>query len=134
MAEYDIKIPAEASTREIFFDRNSNKLSYKDNNGIITILDKDITIPVGFAFKNIVSEFGTNIVGGSSVTAIRSVLIPANTLQNSVLDFGISFAGQYFKYFNRCNQDSWGRFYCNSICYYLHEKRFIFYKYRYFFI
>ena len=94
MAQYDIKIPIEASTREIFFDRNTKKLSFKDDNGIITILDKDITIPAGFAFKNVVSENGTNIVGGSSVTAIRSVLIPANTLQNSVLDFGVSFAGQ----------------------------------------
>jgi hypothetical protein len=29
MTQYDIKILTEASRREIFFDRNTNKLSYK---------------------------------------------------------------------------------------------------------
>ena len=36
MTQYDIKIPTTALTREIFFDRNSGKLSYKDDLGIIT--------------------------------------------------------------------------------------------------
>jgi hypothetical protein len=35
MTQYDIKIPTEASRREIFFDRNTSRLSYKDDNGII---------------------------------------------------------------------------------------------------
>ena len=51
-------------------------------------------ISAGYKFTNIVSTDGTNVVGGSTLTAIRSVLIPANTLQNSMLEFGILFNGQ----------------------------------------
>jgi len=35
MIQYDIKNPLEAARREVFFDRNTNKLSYKDDLGII---------------------------------------------------------------------------------------------------
>jgi hypothetical protein len=35
MAQYDIKIPIEANTREIFLDRNTNKLSSKNDYGIV---------------------------------------------------------------------------------------------------
>ena len=41
MITYEIKIPITADIREIFFDRNSNKLSYKNNLGIIKTLEDD---------------------------------------------------------------------------------------------
>ncbi len=43
---YEIKSASEASVREIFFDKNTNKLSFKNNNGIITILNPDPTTEV----------------------------------------------------------------------------------------
>tara|TARA_R110000868_G_scaffold38940_2_gene135962 strand:+ start:1215 stop:1868 length:654 start_codon:yes stop_codon:yes gene_type:complete len=43
MAQYDIKIPTDASRREIFFDRNTSKLSYKDDLGIVEALDTNTT-------------------------------------------------------------------------------------------
>ena len=35
MTQYDIKIPIEASNREIFLDKNTNKLSFKNDYGIV---------------------------------------------------------------------------------------------------
>lgn len=36
---YEVKSAREASLQEIFYDKNTNKLSYKDNLGIITVID-----------------------------------------------------------------------------------------------
>jgi hypothetical protein len=41
MITYEIKIPITADIREIFFNRNTNKLSYKNNLGIIKTLEDD---------------------------------------------------------------------------------------------
>ena len=40
---YEIKSAKEASLQEIFYDKNTNKLSYKDKLGIITLLDPSST-------------------------------------------------------------------------------------------
>jgi hypothetical protein len=37
---YEIKSAREASLQEIFYDKNTNKLSYKDKLGIITVIDE----------------------------------------------------------------------------------------------
>ena len=39
---YEIKSATEASVREIFFDKNTNKLSFKNDYGIITIINPDV--------------------------------------------------------------------------------------------
>ena len=43
MITYEIKIPTTASINEIFFNRNTNKLSYKNSLGIITIIESNGT-------------------------------------------------------------------------------------------
>lgn len=43
MITYEIKIPITADIREIFFNRNTNKLSYKNDLGIIFPLDPVVT-------------------------------------------------------------------------------------------
>lgn len=43
MITYEIKIPTTASINEIFYNRNTNKLSYKNSLGIITIIESNGT-------------------------------------------------------------------------------------------
>ena len=41
---YEIKSAKEASLQEVFYDKNTNKLSYKDRLGIVTSLEDDSTV------------------------------------------------------------------------------------------
>jgi hypothetical protein len=52
---YEIKSAREASLQEIFYDRNTNKLSYKDKLGIITVID-DSNSNCASAYKTSIFE------------------------------------------------------------------------------
>jgi hypothetical protein len=79
MAQYDIKIPTEASRREIFFDRNTNKLSYKDDLGIIVPF-----APASASFElrgtnfNTVLAKGTKEENGAALVAAYAEAITTN--------------------------------------------------------
>ena len=68
MITYEIKIPTTADIREIFFNRNTNKLSYKNDLGIIFPLDPVVTsiptlqevLTAGNALATSVNFQGTN--------------------------------------------------------------------------
>lgn len=66
MITYEIKIPTTASINEIFFNRNTNKLSYKNSLGIITIIESNGTptlqqvLTAGKALTNDVNFQGLN--------------------------------------------------------------------------
>ena len=68
MITYEIKIPITADIREIFFNRNTNKLSYKNDLGIIFPLDPVVTstptlqevLTAGNALATSVNFQGTN--------------------------------------------------------------------------
>jgi hypothetical protein len=68
MITYEIKIPITADIREIFFNRNTNKLSYKNDLGIIFPLDPVATstptlqevLTAGNALPTSVNFQGTN--------------------------------------------------------------------------
>lgn len=110
MIQYDIKNPLEAARREVFFDRNTNKLSYKDDYGIIVpfapvsggsslpywleYLEADLTI-WNNGKGNIASNtsFGeaalaSNTSGGSNI-AIGGQALNANTTQARNVAIGI---------------------------------------------
>jgi hypothetical protein len=68
MITYEIKIPITTDIREIFFNRNTNKLSYKNDLGIIFPLDPVATstptlqevLTAGNALPTSVNFQGTN--------------------------------------------------------------------------
>jgi hypothetical protein len=79
---YEIKSPQQANIQEIFFNKNTNRLSYKNNYGIVTPIDEEEKT----------SEFNVlswsakkgNIVTGSIGTGISDfVKIPQGTLDSS---------------------------------------------------
>lgn len=69
MTQYDIKTPIEASIKEIFFDRNTNKLSFKNDYGIITALGAGGSLGTALEGNNylFVNSDGTPIENGQAV-------------------------------------------------------------------
>ena len=53
------RIPTTAGTNEIFFDRNTGKISYKNENGIVVVVGEDIIPPSGVQS---VSDDGSGVI------------------------------------------------------------------------
>lgn len=58
MAQYEIKDANTANINEIFFDKNTNKLSYKNALGIVTVLE--FTATPDKTYVGILTQTGTN--------------------------------------------------------------------------
>lgn len=58
MAQYEIKDANTANINEIFFNKNTNKLSYKNELGIVTVLE--FTATPDKTYVGILTQTGTN--------------------------------------------------------------------------
>lgn len=87
---YEVKSGQEAGVNEIFFDKNTNKLSYKNKYGIVTALENDNSTAddAGITLVSATALNGPELSGPIGVKIASHFVIPAGSidLNNCVLD------------------------------------------------
>jgi hypothetical protein len=78
MLEYEIKDAKTANLNEIFFNKNTNKMSYKNSLGIVTILSSDDIVK--YVLRSFTQSIGSNSTGE---TQLLQLTIPANSFKTT---------------------------------------------------
>jgi hypothetical protein len=78
MLEYEIKDAKTANLNEIFFNKNTNKMSYKNSLGIVTILPSDDIVK--YVLRSFTQSIGSNSTGE---TQLLQLTIPANSFNTT---------------------------------------------------
>lgn len=84
------RIPITAGTNEIFFDRNTGKISYKNENGIVVVVGEDIIPPSKVPTLQEVTKEGN--ITSNDINLDKSAIVLANgsRLLEGIIDNGAS--------------------------------------------
>ncbi len=109
------RIPTTAGTNEIFFDRNTGKISYKNNLGIVVVVGEDIIPPSKIPNLQEVTEEGNITANDINLDKSAIVLANGSRLLEGIIDNGAS--GGIARECAALYQDQWE----NGIQYFINQ-------------